>query len=334
MRHLPALLPLLLGVSPLPAQQPALPIQEWKVPWAESRPRDPAVAPDGRIWFVGQVGNYVARLEPGSGHFEKFVIPEGTNPHNVIVDRAGNAWFAGNANGTIGRIDGKTGKLTSLPMPDPAAKDPHTLIQDRAGDIWFTVQGGNFVGRVTVASSKIALVRIPTPNARPYGIVLDRNDHPWFDLFGTNAIGTIDPASMALRLYPLPSPKSRPRRIAITSDGIISFGDYTEGSIGRLDPKTGAVKAYLAPGGRGSLPYAMTSDGSDRLWIVETGTQPNRLVGFDPKTEKFLDPVAIPSGGGTVRSMVFDPKTNVIWFGTDANTIGRADLNRLTVPIP
>jgi len=57
---------------------------------------------------------------------------------------------------------------------------------------------------------------------------------------------------------------------------------------------------------------------------VETGPQPNRFVGFDPGTKTFLAPVAIPSGGGSVRHMHFDRATNAIWFGTDTNTIGRA----------
>jgi virginiamycin B lyase len=34
----------------------------------------------------------------------------------------------------------------------------------------------------------------------------------------------------------------------------------------------------------------------------------------------------IPSSGGSLRHMVFDPKTRSLWFGTDANTIGRAVL--------
>src|SRR5690554_6043608 len=29
-------------------------IQEWEVPWKDTRPRDPYVAPDGQVWFVGQ----------------------------------------------------------------------------------------------------------------------------------------------------------------------------------------------------------------------------------------------------------------------------------------
>jgi virginiamycin B lyase len=308
------------------------PIQEWMVPWEKSRPRDPAVAPDGRIWFVGQVGNYIARLDPGSGKFDRFEIDAGTNPHNVIVDPAGHAWYAGNRNGMIGRIDAKTGAITRYPMPDAAAGDPHTLVLDRSGDIWFTVQMGNFVGKLTTKSGQVQLIKMVTPRSRPYGIVVDRANRPWFDLFGSNKIGTVDPTTMALKEYPLPNAASRPRRIALTSDGSVWYCDYALGTIGRIDPKSGAIKEWTSPGGKGSLPYAMTSDDTDRVWIVETGMQPNRLVGFDPKTEQFLDPVAIPSGGGTVRYMVFDPKTRMIWFGSDANTIGRADLAKVMKP--
>ena len=47
------------------------------------------------------------------------------------------------------------------------------------------------------------------------------------------------------------------------------------------------------------------------------GSQPNRLVGFDPKTEKFFGITPIPSGGGTVRHMMLMPAPVNIWFGTE-----------------
>ena len=50
------------------------------------------------------------------------------------------------------------------------------------------------------------------------------------------------------------------------------------------------------------------------------------LVGFDTRSRRFLESRAVPSGGGTVRHMFFDPRTQVIWFGSDAGTIGRANL--------
>src|SRR5215218_3127542 len=77
-------------------------IDEWRVPWEKSRPRDPYVAPDGSVWFVGQVGNYLARLDPVSGKFTRTEIDAGTNPHNLVVARDGKVWYTGNRNGMIG----------------------------------------------------------------------------------------------------------------------------------------------------------------------------------------------------------------------------------------
>lgn len=303
-------------------------ITEWTVPWKRSRPRDPFADAQSRVWFVGQTGNYVAYLEPSSGKFHRYEIEQNTLPHNLIVDAKGQVWFAGNAAGYIGRLDPATGKVTKYPMPDPNARDPHTLIADAAGNIWFTVQGGNFAGKLDTKSGKVQLVKVPTPNARPYGIALDSKGHPWICEFGTNKIATIDPATMRLREYDLPDKGAHPRRIEITPDDRVWYVDYTLGTLGRLDPATGAVKEWPAPGGASSQPYAMETDDRGRLWFVETGPQPNRLVGFDPGSEKFFSVTPIAeSGAGSVRHMSFDRATHSLWFGTDANTIGRAKLD-------
>ncbi len=102
-------------------------LTEWTVPWEKTQPRDPAVDASGRVWFVGQTGNYVARLDASTGGFTRIEIDSGTFPHTVSIDSKGNAWYTGNRNGMIGRIDGRTGVITRYPMPDPAARDPHTI---------------------------------------------------------------------------------------------------------------------------------------------------------------------------------------------------------------
>ncbi|MDQ3699048.1 MAG: lyase [Gemmatimonadota bacterium] len=300
-------------------------ISEWTVPWEKSRPRDPYVDGQGRVWFVGQAGNYIAYLDPKSGEFKRYEIEAGTHPHNLIIDAQGAVWYAGNRNAHIGKLDPATGKITKFAMPDTAARDPHTLVFDRAGDIWFTVQGGNFVGKLATKSGQVQLVKVPTARARPYGIVVDSKNRPWFNEFGTNKIATIDPATMALKEYPLPHEATRGRRIGITSDDKVWYVDYSRGYLARLDPATGKVDEWPTPSGARSLPYAMTVDDRDRIWYVETGIQPNRLVGFDPKTQQVFSTTEIKqSGAGTVRHMVFHTPTREIWFGTDANTIGRA----------
>ena len=300
-------------------------VTEWNVPWADTRPRDPSLDAQGRVWFVGQEGNYVARLDPKSGAFTKLEIDAGTFPHTVSVDKDGDAWYTGNRNGMIGKIDGKTGAITRYPMPDPEAKDPHTIAFDKQGNLWFTLQNSNMVGHLIKKTGKVTIMRMSTPRARPYGIVIDAKGRPWFNLFGVNKIGTIDPTSLRVREYVLPDERARGRRIALTSDGAVWYVDYSRGYLGRLDPVSGAVKDWPMPGGGTSLPYAMTVDDTDRLWFVETGKQPNRLVGFDPRTNTFTTPTDIGKAApNTVRHMVFDKNTRTIWFGSDQGTIGRA----------
>lgn len=310
--------------DPTPLANKPVEIKEWPVPWENTRPRDPYVGPDGRVWFVGQRADYIAYLVPETGEFKRYELGEGAGPHNLIVDPKGTVWFAGNRAAYIGKLDPKTGDIVKYPMPDAAARDPHTLVFDPKGDIWFTVQGGNFVGKLNTKTGNVALFAVPTPNARPYGIAVDKSGRPWIVLVGTNKLATVDPGTMRLREIAIPRETTRPRRVAITSDQKIWYVDYAGGHLGRYDPTTSAFEDWPAPAGAQSRPYAMAADGNDRLWFVETGPSPNRLVGFDPGTKEFFSVTEIPSGAGTVRHMVFHAPTRTLWFGTDANTIGRA----------
>ena len=318
-------------------------VDEWQVPYRmdaegalhdefpsasaeRTRPRDPYVHQDGRVFFCGQAGNYIASFDPASGEFRRYELAPGTHPHNLIIDDAGMVWYAGNRNSHIGRLDPATGAITKYDMPDPAVRDPHTLIWDRDGNIWFTAQQANHVGKLTVATGEVQLIEVPTGRARPYGIVMDQSGRqPWIVLFGTNKLATVDPATMMLTEIPLPRAETRPRRLAITADGAVWYGDYAAGMLGRYDPTTGRVQEWPMPGDSGARPYAMVVDDRDRLWLFEGPRRaPVRLVGFDPASSDFFSVTELESGPGTVRHAYFHPSSREIWFGADANTVGRA----------
>ncbi len=298
-------------------------ITEWTVPWEQTRPRDPYVAPNNHVWFVGQQGDYVAMFDSKTGKFRKYPLDSGTGPHCLIVDNEGFVWYAGNRAGHIGKLDPKTGSIIKYKMPNPDAADPHTLVFGDKNEIWFTVQQGNFVGRLEMDSGSVILTPLLTANARPYGIVVDASSTPWFTEFGSNTLATIDSVSQSVREISLPRVEARPRRLALTSDGAVWYVDYAEGYLGRFNPVTKTVKEWQAPGGTDARPYGMSVDDQDRIWYVETGSFPNRLIGFDIKAEEVISITNIKSGGGTVRHMVYHQPTQTVWFGTDANTIGR-----------
>ena len=309
--------------GPAPAGIAGAPqVTEWQVPWAGTRPRDPYVDGKGRVWFVGQQGNYVAYLEPKSGKFERYAIEEGTHPHNLVVAPDGMVWFTGNRNGRLVKLDPASRKLTNYPMPDPKVDDPHTMVLDASGNAWFTAQNSEVVGRLDAKSGKIRLWETGS-GTRPYGIGLDAGQRPWYVLFGTNEVGTIDLATMKERRFELPE-GARPRRIVVGKDAIW-YGDYARGYLGRVDPATGKVTEFALPGGAGSLPYAMTGDDKGKVWLAETGVRPNRLVAFDPAAGRFTDSVDTEGGEepNTVRHMVFHKPSREIWYGTDRNTVGR-----------
>jgi virginiamycin B lyase len=321
-------LPLLFALLAMPALSEGqnIALQEWKVPWPDTRPRDPFVDAQGRVWFVGQQGNYIAYLEPKSGEFKRFTIEEGTHPHNLIVDAQGSVWYAGNRNARIGRLDPASGTIKTFMMPDTTARDPHTLIFDKTGHIWFTLQGANQIGRFEPKSGKVELIKVAAPRSRPYGIALDSKGRAWVNLFGSDKLAVIDPATLKLEEVALPRATARSRRIAVTSDDAVWYVDYAGGYLGRYDQATKKFEEWPMPSGAMSRPYAMAVDDRERIWIVETGVQPNKFIGFDPRTKTFFATSPIESGGGSVRHMYFHPPTREIWFGTDAGTIGRAKL--------
>jgi virginiamycin B lyase len=305
--------------TPLPAapQASSTPdLQEWEIEWG-GRTRDPYVAPDGKVWFVGQAGNYVAYLDPTSGQRRRYEIEDGTNPHTLIVHDDGMVWYAGNRNGRIGKLDPATGELEIFMTGE--ARDPHTMIFDGQGGLWFTSQQANRVGWLDMSTGE---VKILTPHAsdraRPYGIVLDDEGHPWVSLFGADEIIRIHPETHEITRFKKASEASRSRRLEVTGDHAW-YVDEPRGRLGRVEIATGEIREYAMPGGDNSRPYAITKDDKGVLWVSQTGPE-KRLTAFDPGSESFI---AVHEVSHNIRHMSFDPERGAMWFGTDANRIGR-----------
>jgi virginiamycin B lyase len=322
MRRMLSLLALVLAPFALVHAAPAISdnvdvkIDQWMTPSKPPYPHDPAVAPDGSIWYTGQRANVVGRFDPATQQFKEFTLPtKDSGPHGLQPDKDGNIWYTGNAAGLIGKVDPKTGKITEYKMPNPKARDPHTIAFLRDGRIFFTVQAGNFIGTLDpkAPDGAIKLVESPTANSRPYGVRLDSKGVPYFDEFNSNKIGSADPKTLIIREFPLPNKGARPRRIAIGKDDTVWYGDYARGYLGHLDPKTGKVEEFASPGGPDSKPYAIDVTADGAVWYVETGDDAkNMLVRFNPETKKFKT-WPIPGGGGTVRNMDID-KNGDLWL--------------------
>src|SRR5207247_10481094 len=99
-------------------------IKEFEVPTPRSRPHDPAVAPDGSLWYTGQAANKLGRLDPKTGEFKEYPLKtRNSGPHGLVADRDGHIWFTEISGGYGGKLDQKTGQSAAYPRATRRATD-------------------------------------------------------------------------------------------------------------------------------------------------------------------------------------------------------------------
>jgi virginiamycin B lyase len=301
--------------------------KEWVVPTLGQRSRDPVEAPDGSIWWVGQWGNLMGRIDPKSGKMKEYPLPAGAMPHSVTPDDDGFMWYMGNKNATIGRLDPADGKIEVYEMPDPQARDPHTGVFDKKGILWFTLQHSNRIGRLDPSTGEINLIKAPTSGSRPYGIKVDESGDIWVACNGSNCLIKIDHKTLEMTEIKLPNERTTVRRLDIAADGMIWYVNSGRGRLGRYNPTNGEIREWPSPSGAKSHPYAIeVLDGV--VWYNESGMRPDVLVRFDPKNETFQS-WAIPSGdfyAGIIRHMRPTSDGNLLIHQSSTNRIIRVKI--------
>lgn len=296
--------------------QPTGKISEWPVPTPKFA-RDPAAAPDGRIYIAVMHGNKLARFDPAARTFDEWALPEGTRPHGLVVDEKGTVWMTGNGNGTLLEIpfeQGQPGPM--IAHKTPSGGGPHTIIFDGRNALWFTNQPANKVTRFDRATQKMTEF---TTRDGPYGLAMDRDGNVWFCQASGQRIGRIDAGTEQVSELDL-GRGSMPRRIAAAPDNTLWVVRYGDGKLTHIDARTAKViKSYDTPAGPGDHPYAVTVDGAGKVWINEIGTDTVAL--FDPATEKFRV-FALPTKNEGIRKMIVDAKGRLWYMGSHSGKLG------------
>ena len=302
------------GITPGAHPDLAGKVSEWPVPTPRFA-RDPAVAPDGSIYIAVMSGNKVARFDPKTQSFKEWDLPPGHHPHGLLVDRQGMVWTTGNGNGTIGRLDPVSGRVTEFKTPSGGG-GPHTLIiTDDQSTIWFTMQSGN---KVASLQTKTGAIKEYPSSGGPYGLALDHAGNVWFCRMGDSKMGRLDPKSGQMAEVDMGG-GSLPRRVAAAPDGMLWVTLYGNGKLAKLDPVAmKVVKTYQLPAGDGG-PYAVTVDGGGMVWANEIKT--DTVVRFDPKTEK-MRVVNLPSQNVGIRKMVVDASGRLWYMGSHNGRLG------------
>ena len=296
--------------------------KEWVVPKPGQRTRDPIQAADGSIWYAGQYGNLIGRIDRKTGEAKEYPLPPDAMPHTVQLDPKGRPWYSGNKNGSIGWIDPATGKATVYKMPDPAAKDTHTIAFDRKGIAYFTFQHANMIGRLNPETGDIKLVKAAAERSQPYDIKFDAEGMLWVSCNARPCLLKVHPDTLQVSEVKLPLAGTTVRRLDIAPDGMVWYVNSGRGRIGRLNPKSGEIREWDSPSGPRSHPYAIAVlDGA--VWYNESGVRPDMLVRFDIAAETFQS-WPIKSGNlhaGILRNARVTPQGTLLIHQTATNRV-------------
>ncbi len=161
------------------------------------------------VWITDFNNDVVWRYHLSDGQFTSSLV---TDPGDVAVDVAGNAWFTQpgdvNAPGTsnIGRIDAVSGAVTTTPTTDGAITvAPRSVTVAADGQVWFTARfTPQAVGRLNPSTNSVTL--LPLTNTGPSGIAASADGSVWF------------------------TQETKGNVARITNDGVITEGKTVKGS--------------------------------------------------------------------------------------------------------
>jgi streptogramin lyase len=281
----------------------------------------------------GPQWNYALKTLPRpTGRATRVVITEydlgreTIEPHDVVVDKDGIAWYSSFGEPFLGRLDPKTGKVTEFPLPELKRDFPTGslgLRADPAGNLWLGMMYQGGIAKFDPKSEKLQTWTLPAAvniDAAQVNMVSpqhsDVDGKVWTQNNGFAGIHRLDLASGAIETFKpfRDAPKGEPHNIYDVipdSKNNIYFTDFRQRHIGRIDAKTGAVKLYAVPT-PASAPRRGTMDTNDRLWFAEY--RANRVAMFDTRREEFKE-WPMPTAWTAPYDVVLD-KNGEAWTGS------------------
>ena len=122
-------------------------IKEFQLKTPHSGPHGLMEDQDGNIWYTGNTGSLIGKLDPKTGDVTEYTTPEAGDPHTLIFDKAGILWFTMQNANHIGRLDPRTGEIKLLTPPTAGAR-PYGMALNSKGTVFFVEFGTNQVGSI------------------------------------------------------------------------------------------------------------------------------------------------------------------------------------------
>jgi streptogramin lyase len=233
----------------------------------------------------------------------EYELPRPTiEPHDVIVDADGMAWYSNFGEQTLGKLDPRTAKVTEYPVPELKPGFPTGMLSlrsDKDGNLWLGMMYQGAIAKFDRKTEKLQVLRLPPDLNRDNSqmnmtspLYAGVDGKVWTQNNGFAAVHRVDLASGTFETFEPFRGSPRAHNIydvIADSQNNAYFTDFANEHIGRIDAKTRSITLYRTPT-PASAPRRGMMDSQDRLWFGEY--RGNRIAMFDTRTERFQEWVA------------------------------------------
>jgi len=235
----------------------------WPVPPAfnDARAIQPqvAAAPDGTAWFPGGESLLIFKVDPATELVSEYPMypdyhpdekssgiiqfsynekPVGHSTYGLAADSKSNIYICDIVGGNIGKIDGKTGKVTLYKTPT-LNSGPRRVSVDSQDRVWFGEYYANKIGMFDPKTEQFKEWTAPTPWVGPYPAKTDKNGDAWTAGMSTDLILRLDPESGKFTEYMLPTVNANIRHIDVDnskSPVAVWVAEVHQGKIAKIEP--------------------------------------------------------------------------------------------------
>jgi streptogramin lyase len=222
-------------------------------------------------------------------------------PHDVVLDRAGNVWYSDFGQMFLGKMDPKTGKVTQYPIPTVKPGWPEGTLDlefDTDDNPWVGVMYQSAIAKFDKKTEKFQMWSTPkewdTDAGQLGHIAIEGtpvDNKVWIKNSDAGNIYRLDLISNKMENlgnFKDPQTGKRIGTYGIDSDAQNNayLLDFSAGNIVKINAKTKNATVYRTPT-PDSRPRRGRVDREGRLWFAEY--QGNAIGMFDPETERMTE---------------------------------------------
>ena len=185
------------------------------------------VDPSGNVWGSGSP---LTKFDPETKKFTRF--EEVPNVYDVKPDKNGDVWFTTGSNANkIGRVDGKTMKITQWSMPNPKSF-PRRMEIGPDGMIWVGEFSGGKIARFDPATETFKEFPLPGQDPSPYSMGFDADGYLWYNSHHMDYLGRFDTKTGNVTVYPVPHSEIAMREFFRDTQGRMWYGTNPNNKVG------------------------------------------------------------------------------------------------------